>query len=104
MRLFSILCLSLIFFCSPLYAEEVSSSEQIIASQIKQLESQQKTPETIKKLEAYQTAQTQLEKTSNFNQSTRRYEKLMSTFPEQQAAIKQKIDNFSATEFPEFND
>ncbi|WP_318502263.1 miniconductance mechanosensitive channel MscM [Photobacterium leiognathi] len=104
MRLFSLLCLFLVLFCSPLYAEEVSSSEQIIANQIKQLESQQKTPETIKKLEAYQTAQTQLEKTSNFNQSTRRYEKLMSTFPEQQAAIKQKIDNFSATEFPEFND
>ncbi|KPA52426.1 membrane protein [Photobacterium leiognathi subsp. mandapamensis] len=104
MRLFPLLCLVLLFLCAPLSAEEATPSEQIIAHKISQLQQQQKTPEIVKQLEAYQTAQNQLEKTKNFNQTTRRYEKLMAAFPEQQAAIKQKIDNFSAIEFPEFTD
>lgn len=104
MRLLSLFILFFALLSLPVHAEDVSSSDQIINHKIRQLEQQQKTPDTVQKLAAYQTAKKQLEKTQEFNQSARRYEKLIDTFPEQQKVIIEKIDNFSATEFAEFHD
>ncbi|WP_419208620.1 hypothetical protein ACN08N_06415 [Photobacterium leiognathi subsp. mandapamensis] len=104
MRFLLFLRLFLLFICAPIFAEESTPYKQIIATKINQLELQQKTPETVKQLAAYQAAQNQLEKIKDFNQATRRYEELTETYPEQKSAIKEQIDNFSATEFPEFSD
>ena len=105
MRFFSFFYLFLFFLIStPLSAEENASYEHIIANKLSQLEAQQKTPEIIKQLSAYQTAENQLEKTKNFNQATRSYEKLMNSYPEDKARVQDQIANFSATEFPASND
>ncbi len=104
MRFLLFLRLFLLFICAPIFAEESTPYKQIIATKINQLELQQKTPETVKQLAAYQAAQNQLEKIKDFNQATRRYEELTETYPEQKSALKEQIDNFSATEFPEFSD
>ncbi|HIF9151953.1 TPA: miniconductance mechanosensitive channel MscM [Photobacterium damselae] len=100
-RLFVLVCLMFtMLVTAPVHANE---NEQTLNDKIEYLNKQPQTPETIKELDIYLQAQNQVAKAKEFNRLTKQYDDLIDTFPKQVAALQNKIDAFSTSEFPEFN-
>lgn len=76
---------------------------QTLDEQIQQLRAQENTPEIVKELDTLQNAKGMIEKAMGFDDKTQSYRQLIEEFPELTERLRQQVDNFATTKFPDFS-
>ena len=105
-RLFSALTfLVLSLVSSPSHALEGHYDvwNQTLDEQIQQLRAQENTPEIVKELDTLQSAKGMIEKAIGFDDKTQSYRQLIEEFPELTDKLRQQVDSFATTKFPDFS-
>ncbi|MCQ1060899.1 miniconductance mechanosensitive channel MscM [Photobacterium sp. ZSDE20] len=77
---------------------------QTLDEQIKQLSAQDNTPEIVKELDTLQNAKGMIENAVDFDEKTQSYRQLIEEFPALSDKLKQQVDNFATTKFPDFRE
>lgn len=106
-RLFSALAFLMLSLTAPLsHALEGHYDvwNQTLDEQIKQLSAQDNTPEIVKELDTLQNAKGMIENAVGFDEKTQSYRQLIEEFPALSEKLKQQVDNFATTKFPDFRE